>query len=285
MDLDATIADPRAKLLELGRAVARAATIEDVIRVLADVAGPLVSAANATALLLDETHCKLVVYHGPAARTAAVRVVDLSDPTPAAEAVRTGQPVFVASLEELCELYPRFVQQLERVDWAALAVLPMYEGGELFGVVVYRWMESGRVHGGTPGADRDDLRARRSCTGTGAQPRSPASPTRVGCASPTVISTASPPPSPTISASRCASSARTSTCCSTTSTPTSSTKRRPHYAERIRLAVGRADRLIVALLDYGRAGGKPMADEEVALGAVARDVLEALRARLDEWRS
>ena len=54
------------KLLEFGRAVARAATIDDMILVVADVAGPLVSATNATAMLLDESRSKLVVYHGPA---------------------------------------------------------------------------------------------------------------------------------------------------------------------------------------------------------------------------
>jgi signal transduction histidine kinase len=281
VDLDATIADPRAKLLELGRAVARAATIEDVIRVLADVAGPLVSAANATALLRDETHCKLVVYHGPAARTAAVRVVDLSDPTPAAEAVRTGQPVFVASLEELCELYPRFIQQLEQVDWAALAVLPMYEGGELFGVVVYRWMESVEFT-----AERRELIETIS--------------ELVGHA----LARARSHDHLVAHTRRLRESNRD---LDSFAAAVAHDLRQPlrqlssyidvlfdhlhadqfddeatHYAERIRLAVGRADRLIVALLDYGRAGGKPMADEEVALGAVARDVVEALRARLDD---
>ena len=223
-----TIADPRAKLLELGQAVARAATIDDMIRVVADVAGPLVqgaqrdgAAARRVALASWSSTTALP------ASTSAVRVVDLSDPTPAAEVVRTGQPVFLASLEELCAALPplRRAARAGRLGRAGRAAdvrgrravrrrrLPM-DG-------------AGRVHAGTPGA-----RSRRSPSSSATPWRGHAttttsSPTRVGCVSPTAISTASPPPSPTICASRCASSARTSTCCSTTSTPTSSTPRRP----------------------------------------------------------
>ena len=280
VDLDATIADPRPKLLELGRAVARAATIEDVIRVLADVAGPVVGAANATALLLDESRCKLVVYHGPAARTAAVRVVDLSDPTPAAEAVRTSQPVFVASLEELCEKYPRFVEQLERVDWAALAVLPMHEGTELFGVVVYRWMEPVEF---TP--ERRELiemiselvghalaRARSHDHLLGYTRRLSESNRDLDSFAAAVAHDLRQPLRQLSSYIDVLFDHLRADQFDDEAT---------HYAERIRVAVERADRLIVALLDYARAGGKPMVDEEVSLTAVAHDVLDGLRIRLE----
>src|SRR4029450_3400413 len=96
---------------------------------------------TAPPLLLAEPRAKLRVHHGPAARTQDVRVVDLSDPTPAAEVVRTGEPVYMSTIEELGDRYPRCVERLERVDWAALAVLPLIERGQLFGVVVYRWVE------------------------------------------------------------------------------------------------------------------------------------------------
>ena len=69
--------------------------------------------------------------------------------------------------------YPRFVEQLERLDWAALAVLPLLEGGELFGVVVYRWMDPVEFTPAAPRAHRDDLRARRPRAGAGPQPRPP----------------------------------------------------------------------------------------------------------------
>ena len=280
-DLDAATADPRDKLVELGQAVARAATIDDMMGVVNDVAGPLVHAANATALLLDESRSKLVVYHGPAARTQTVRVVDLSDPTPAAEVVRTGKPVFVESLEQLCADYPRFVEQLEKVDWAALAVLPLFEGGELFGVVVFRWMDPVEF---TPG--------RRELIETISELVAHA------------LARARNHDHLVAQARRLRDSNRD---LDSFAAAVAHDLRQPlrqlssyidvlfdhlhadqfddeatHFAERIRAAVGRADRLIVALLDYARAGGKPMADEEVNLEAVARDVIEGLRVRLEE---
>ena len=279
-DLDAT-ADPRDKLVELGQAVARAATIDDMMGVVNNVAGPLVHAANATALLLDESRSKLVVYHGPAARTQTVRVVDLSDPTPAAEVVRTGKPVFVESLEQLCADYPRFVAQLEKVDWAALAVLPLFEGGELFGVVVFRWMDPVEF---TPG--------RRELIETISELVAHA------------LARARNHDHLVAQARRLRDSNRD---LDSFAAAVAHDLRQPlrqlssyidvlfdhlhadqfddeatHFAERIRASVGRADRLIVALLDYARAGGKPMADEEVSLEDVARDVIDGLRVRLAE---
>ena len=143
MELDAAVADPTGpKLLELGQAVARAATIDDMIRVVTDVAGPLVKATNATALLLDESRSKLVVYHGPAARTqggAGGRPVR-------SDAGRRGRAHRRAGVPRQPRGAVRRATRASsrswsRLDWAALAVLPLFEGGELFGVVVYRWMD------------------------------------------------------------------------------------------------------------------------------------------------
>jgi signal transduction histidine kinase len=280
MEIDA-VTEPGPELVEFGRGLARAASIDDVIKVLAEVAGPLVGAANATALVLDESKSKLVVYHGPAARTQTVRVVDLSDPTPAAHVVRTGEPVFLASLDELSKAYPRFVERLERVDWAALAVLPLLDRGELFGVVVYRWTE---VVEFTP-ARRDVMETISELVGH-------------------ALARARNHDHLLAYTRRLRESNRD---LDSFAAAVAHDLRQPlrqlssyvdvlfdhlpaeqfddeavHYAERIRASVERADRLIVALLEYARAGGKPMTDEEVALGAVARDVVEGLRVRLDE---
>ncbi len=280
MEIDA-VADPGAELVEFGRGLARAASIDDVIRVLAEVAGPLVGAANATALLLDESRSKLVVYHGPAARTQAVRVVDLSDPTPAAHVVRTGEPVFLASLQELSAAYPRFVEQLEKVDWAALAVLPLLEGSQLFGVVVYRWIDEVEFtparrevietiselvgHALARARNHDHLLAytrrlresnRDLDSFAAAVAHDLRQPLRQLSSYVDVLFDHLPAEQFDDEAS--------------------------HYAKRIRASVERADRLIVALLEYARAGGKPMKEEEVALGAVAREVVDGLRVRLEE---
>jgi signal transduction histidine kinase len=283
MEIDA-VAEPGAELVEFGRGLARAASIDDVIQVLAEVAGPLVGAANATALVLDESKSKLVVYHGPAARTRAVRVVDLSDPTPAAHVVRTGEPVFLACLDELCKAYPRFVEQVERIDWAALAVLPLLERGELFGVVVFRWTE-----------EVEFIPARREVIETISE--------LVGHA----LARARNHDHLLAYTRRLRESNRD---LDSFAAAVAHDLRQPlrqlssyvdvlfdhlpaeqfddeatHYAARIRASVERADRLIVALLEYARAGGKPMTDDEVALGAVARDVIEALRVGLEEVRA
>jgi signal transduction histidine kinase len=275
------VANPGPELVEFGRGLARATSIDDVIKVVAEVAGPLLRAANATALLLDESKSKLVVYHGPAARTQAVRVVDLTDPTPAAHVVRTGEPVYLASLDELCVAFPRFVEQVERIDWAALAVLPLLEGGELFGVVVYRWTEDVEFtperrdvietiselvgHALARARNHDHLVAytrrlrdsnRDLDSFAAAVAHDLRQPLRQLSSYIDVLFEHLPADQLDEDAT--------------------------HYAERIRVSVERADRLIVALLGYARAGGKPMTDEEVALEAVARDVVDGLRVRLDE---
>jgi signal transduction histidine kinase len=280
MEIDAVV-EPGAELVEFGRGLARAASIDDVIRVLAEVAGPLVGAANATALVLDETKSKLVVYHGPAARTQAVRVVDLSDPTPAAHVVRTGEPVFLASLDELCEAFPRFVEQLERVDWAALAVLPLLERGELFGVIVYRWTD---VVEFTP-ARRDVMETISELVGHAlARARNHdhllAYTRRLKESNRDLDSFAAAVAHDLRQPLRQLSSYVDVLFDHLSADQFDEDAE--HYAQRIRASVERADRLIVALLEYARAGGKPMTDEEVALGAVARDVVDALRVRLDE---
>jgi signal transduction histidine kinase len=280
MEIDAVV-EPGAELVEFGRGLARAASIDDVIKVLAEVAGPLVGAANATALVLDETKSKLVVYHGPAARTQTVRVVDLSDPTPAAHVVRTGEPVFLASLDELCEAYPRFVEQLERVDWAALAVLPLLDRGELFGVIVYRWTEEVEF---TP-ARRDVMETISELVGHAlARARSHdhlvAYTRRLRESNRDLDSFAAAVAHDLRQPLRQLSSFVDVLLDHLSADQVDDDA--AHYAERIRSSVGRADRLIVALLDYARAGGKPMTDAEVVLGAVAREVIDGLRVRLDE---
>jgi signal transduction histidine kinase len=280
MEIDAVV-EPGAELVEFGRGLARAASIDDVIAVLAEVAGPLVGAANATALVLDESRSKLIVYHGPAARTRAVRVVDLSDPTPAAHVVRTGEPVFLASLEELCAAYPRFVEQVERIDWAALAVLPLLERGEVFGVIVYRWTD---VVEFTP-ARRDVMETISELVGHAlARARSydhlVAHTRRLRESNRDLDSFAAAVAHDLRQPLRQLSSYVDVLFDHLPAEQIDDEA--AHYADRIRASVARADQLIVALLEYARAGGKPMTDEEVALGAVAGDVLEALRVRLDE---
>ena len=141
MDLEqANSTDQRGQLLELGHAVAQATTIRDVVAWSRKSRARCLGASNTTALLLDEERSRLVVHHGPAATTAAVHVVDLSDPTPAATVARTSEPDFIECVEELTTRYPQFSQQ-RGVTWAALAALPLMDGRELFGVIVYRWNE------------------------------------------------------------------------------------------------------------------------------------------------
>ena len=204
MEIDA-VAEPGAELVEFGRGLARAASIDDVIQVLADVAGPLVGAANATALVLDESRSKLVVYHGPAARTQAVRVVDLSDPTPAAHVVRTGEPVFLASLDELCEAYPalRRAGRADRLGRPRRAPVAGAQRAVRGGRVPLDGR--GRVHAGATRASSRRSRSSSATPSPGPAATTTSSPTRAACANPTATSTASPPPSPTTCGSRCAS--------------------------------------------------------------------------------
>ena len=174
----------------------------------------------------------------------------------------------------------RFVEQLERVDWAALAVLPMHEGTELFGVVVYRWMEPVEF---TP--ERRELiemiselvghalaRARSHDHLLGYTRRLRESNRDLDSFAAAVAHDLRQPLRQLSSYIDVLFDHLHADQFDDEAT---------HYAERIRVAVERADRLIVALLDYARAGGKPMVDEEVSLTAVAHDVLDGLRIRLE----
>jgi signal transduction histidine kinase len=274
VDLDQTTgADTGAMLLELGQAVARAATIDDMIRVVTDVAGPLLGAINATALLMDETRSQLMVHHGPAALTAQVRVVDINDPTPAGHVARTGESVFLENVEEL-----------EKINWAALAVLPMREGGELFGVMVFRW--KGPVA---------FTRERRELVSTVTELLAHA------------LARAQNHDRLLAYARRLRESNRDLDCFAAA---VAHDLRQPmrqigsfvdlllghlrrdqldadasHYADRITAAVQRADRLIIALLEYARAGGRPLAEVEIPLDRLTKEVIEVLRLRLEEARA
>ena len=282
MDLEQAIpTDQRGRLLELGHAVAQATTIRDVVRVVSEVAGPLLGASNATALLLDEARSRLVVHHGPAATTGAVHVVDLSDPTPAARVARTSEPDFIECVEELTTRYPQFSQQRGVVTWAALAVLPLMDGRELFGVIVYRWNE--------PVSFTPERRALL---------------TEITELLGLALARAEHHDRLLAYARRLRESNRD---LDSFAAAVAHDLRQPlrqlssyvdvlfehlgvddfdadahHYASRIRAAVSRADQLIVALLDYASAGGKALGDVEVALDRLVREVIDGLRLQLDE---
>jgi signal transduction histidine kinase len=268
-------------LSRLALEVARAKSVDDMIRVVVEVATPLLGASNATASLVDESGSTLTIYHGAAATTGDVRVVEVADPTPAGDVVRTGRAVYLESTYALVTRYPSMAARVPASVWGALAVVPMNAGGELIGALMVRYpgpvaftpedkelLSStsellGEALARAMGHDRLAAHTRRLIESNrdldnfaAAVAHDLRQPIRhIGSYIHLLLEK--------VGAHALDSEAT-------------------HYADTISSALGRADRMIVALLEYSRVTGKPLLDAEVALDRLVDDVVEILQPKLTE---
>jgi PAS domain S-box-containing protein len=136
-DRQAELAAQLARLQQVTTALSDADEVEEVLDVVIAHATTLVGARNAAVCLLrDDGHTvetvRLVPDLGPDHDGWAL--FDVADPTPASEALRTGEVVFAADLAERDRRWPalaRYARDFEH----SLAVLPVHGQGRVLGVV------------------------------------------------------------------------------------------------------------------------------------------------------
>jgi serine phosphatase RsbU (regulator of sigma subunit) len=140
------------QLQQATAATARALSVEDVADVVLEHGRMALGARAGGVSLLDEGGATLRLtsaFGYPDAVVQQWSSYPLDFPGPMAEAVRTGQAVFIPSRAELAERYPHLSEHVARVDDQAWAHLPLTTTGAAFGAVSFAFDREG-------GLDDDD---------------------------------------------------------------------------------------------------------------------------------
>jgi signal transduction histidine kinase len=125
-------------------ALAGAESPRDVGQVLLEQALPLLGAAGGGLhLVLDDTEM-LELLHAtgyPRDAIAAWHWMPLSAPMPAADAVRSGKPIWIGSIAESLSRYPKHMHQLAPIAARAIVALPLAAGGKAIGALTLSFEE------------------------------------------------------------------------------------------------------------------------------------------------
>lgn len=119
------------RLQALTEALSAAATREEVTRIVFDRGLDLVD-ASAVMLFWERAPGELVLLHGLGLSDEFVqrfRTLEAAEPVPAAEAYRSGEPVWLRSREETAARYPALLGFAEEHGIHAWAAVPLVSGG------------------------------------------------------------------------------------------------------------------------------------------------------------
>jgi signal transduction histidine kinase len=131
-------------LERLSAALITARTPEQVTKIVTRRAVEVLEAQIGLVNLLsdDRRSLKLVaVTNAGSEQLRLLPPLPLTDNTPSALALATGQPYWFASMAELIAQFPHFTDSPPRLHGEALAVLPLREGGESAGVLIFGFAE------------------------------------------------------------------------------------------------------------------------------------------------
>ena len=127
----------------LATALSAALSPLDVARALAEEGAVVAGASFSNMAVLDATTKRVrVVHRSGIAPDIADRwsVFDLSEPTPLCEAMRTGLPVLVESVEHMTKRFPQMVPDTVAASLSANVSLPLFTaGGAIIGAVGFGW--------------------------------------------------------------------------------------------------------------------------------------------------
>jgi GAF domain-containing protein len=126
------VADRLGRIQTLGGALARAVTVAEVVRVITEEAVPELGSRTRALWLVDDEGTVLRPAGAPDGESR-FREIPLDAPFPAAEAVRSGAPVFVSSAAERDARFPGLATLPSRVQ--SFAVLPLLGEDEAIGVL------------------------------------------------------------------------------------------------------------------------------------------------------
>ncbi len=132
--LRADLANVRLERLErlqaLTEALSAAATREDVTRIVFARGLDLVD-ASAVTLFWERAPAELELVHGLGVSDEFVqrfKLIDVDEPLPSSDAFRSGEPVWLASREEIASRYPATLSFVERQGTHAWAAIPVFPG-------------------------------------------------------------------------------------------------------------------------------------------------------------
>ncbi|HET6762910.1 MAG TPA: GAF domain-containing protein, partial [Longimicrobiaceae bacterium] len=116
------------RLQEITASLSRATRVDEVSRVIVEQGVRAMDALSGAVLLLDASGRMLEVVYSvgyPDAALAQVRRIPVEGSFPAAEAFRTGAPVFASTLAERLERFPVLAPLATLLPASALAVIPL----------------------------------------------------------------------------------------------------------------------------------------------------------------
>ncbi|HEX2990312.1 MAG TPA: PAS domain S-box protein, partial [Anaerolineales bacterium] len=108
-----------------------------VMQVIVDQGAPSLAAETSTILLLTDDGQKLEIVYSSAKKQLVqpYQSFPISLQVPAADAVRSGQPVWIESRQQYLERYPHMAEQIERWGLEAALAIPMKHKGRTLGVL------------------------------------------------------------------------------------------------------------------------------------------------------
>jgi len=131
------IADRIARLQKVTAALSEALTPGQVAEVLVSQGAPALGAVSGTIVLLaeDGQTLEMVQSASPEAITRPYKRFSVSLNIPAADAVRSGQPVWIESQQEYLERYPHLAEQIVAWGNQAAVAIPMVDKERTLGVL------------------------------------------------------------------------------------------------------------------------------------------------------
>ena len=127
----------------LATALSAAVSPEDVAVALAEEGGSAAGASFANVAMLEAETNRVRVVHGSVLnRTIAARWAEfnVNDPTPLGEAIRSGHPVLLPSVEAIGQRYPNLLADTLAASLSATASLPLHApDGACLGAIGFGW--------------------------------------------------------------------------------------------------------------------------------------------------
>lgn len=130
-------------LWRLVTALAAARTPFEVAEVFTKLGAPAAGGSFTNVAMLTKEPDSVLVVHRPSLTPTVVTqrgIYDLAADTPACEAIRSGLPVLLGSLDEIQKRYPALLAEIEESGLSSRASLPLHSAtGTTLGAIGFGW--------------------------------------------------------------------------------------------------------------------------------------------------
>ena len=130
-------ADRIARIQQVTAALSEALTPSQVARIVVDQGAPALGAVSGTVMLLaeDGQNLEIVYSASPQPVIQQYQHFSISLSVPAADAARTGDPIWIESRQEYLERYPHLADQINLWNHQSALAIPMFDKGRMLGVL------------------------------------------------------------------------------------------------------------------------------------------------------